>query len=409
MTTRRARTVPRSPLTPIRLIGTSLALPALSFSLLLGGALAAMAQEEAPEPMLPGEMMSGEVQEEPSPNDVVVPPHWSRYQAPTRYPEGTELHIIVRGDTLWDLSNQYLQNPFLWPQLWDANRYIENPHLIYPGDPVRIPELDVVRPEGEEPGGPGSGPGGTGGPGGEMGPEGGPGGIGGPEGRRRGPMFIPAYEEISIQCTGYYREDESRDFRIFGTEEGDLKIGYATNDIVYLNRGSRDGVSPGDQFYTQRRVDFSSGISGHYIRRTGWVTVLAVQEETATAEITQACFDVHVGDYLKPFEPIPVPLLPNQAPATRLTPETGRMRGRIVASLDDLVSLGQGYLVSIDLGDEDGVVPGNIFTVFRYVYPNAPRKMLGELAILTVQNSHATAKITQSYDYIDVGDMVELK
>ena len=59
--------------------------------------------------------------------EITVPSHWSRYQAPTSYPEGTELHIIVEGDTLWDLAGRYLENPFLWPQLWDANRYIENP------------------------------------------------------------------------------------------------------------------------------------------------------------------------------------------------------------------------------------------------------------------------------------------
>lgn len=411
MTTRATRTVPQSLLTPTRLSGMSLAAPALSLVLVVGGALVATAQEEPEEPGDASDamMMPEAPQEEASPNDIIVEPHWSRYQAPTRYPEGTQLHIIVRGDTLWDLSNQYFQNPFLWPQLWDANRYIENPHLIYPGDPLRIPELEVVRPEGEAPGGPGTGPGG--GPGGEMGQEGGPGGGPGvgPGGGRRGPMFIPAAEEISIQCAGYYRESGDRSFRIFGTEEGERKIGYANGDIVYLNRGTRDGISPGDQYYTQRSVDFSSGTGGHFIRRTGWVTVIAVQEETATAEVTQACMDVQVDDYLKPFEPIPVPLLPNQPPADRLTPETGRMRGRIVASLDDIVSLGEGLLVTVDVGDEDGVVPGNVFTIFRYVYPNAPRKMLGELAILTVQENHATAKITHSLDYIDVGDLIELK
>ncbi|HEY7698976.1 MAG TPA: hypothetical protein VIE88_11205, partial [Vicinamibacteria bacterium] len=61
------------------------------------------------------------------------------------------------------------------------------------------------------------------------------------------------------------------------------------------------------------------------------------------------------------------------------------------------------------LGQEDGVVPGNIFTIFRYVYDDAPRKVLGELAVLTVQKNNATARIMQSFDYIDVGDLIELK
>lgn len=373
------------------------ALAAAAFALVhLAVAVPAMAQDTAMEDS----------------QDIVVPSHWSRYQAPTSYPEGTELHIIERGDTLWDLSNRYLENPFLWPQLWDANRYIENPHLIYPGDPLRIPELDVVRPGGMGPGeegGPGGRPGGPGeGEPGEEGLPGGPGGPGGP-GARRGPAFYPAYEEVSIQCASYMGVDDSRSMRIFGNEDGDAKDDLATGDIVYINRGSSDGVSPGDQYYTQRRVDFSFGRSDHYVLRTGWLTILTVTEDSAMAEITQACLDVNRGDYLTPFEPIPVPLLPNQPIVTRMTPETGRMRGELVASLDDITSLGEGNLVSINLGEEDGVVPGNIFTVFRYMYDDAPRKVLGELAVLTVQRRNATAKIIHSKDFIDVGDLVELK
>ena len=151
------------------------------------------------------------------------------------------------------------------------------------------------------------------------------------------------------------------------------------------------------------------GSPGWIIQRSGWVTVLAVQDRTATAEITQACLDVYIGDYLLPFEQIPVPLVPVQAPVNRMTPETGRLRGHIVASTDQVVSLGQGLMVSIDLGEEDGVIPGNIFTIFRFLYNNVQRKVLGEAIVLTVQQKTATAKISLSYDFMTVGDEVELK
>ncbi len=387
VTTRASRTVCRRPLFlswPSRL----LVLPGLLLA--LSGFAAGQEPEAEPQ------TVSGE---------IVIAPHWSPYNAPTSYPEGTRLHIIQRGDTLWDISNTYFRNPFLWPQLWDANRYILNPHLIYPGDPLRIPDIDVVRAEGEEPGAPGTRPGEPGAeePGAEEVP--GAGQPGGPA----GPQFRPAYEEVTIQCAGYLREEDDDDFRIFGSEEDGHKDGLATGDIVYLNRGSQDGVSPGDSFYTQREVDFTWGQSGSYVRRSGWLRILAVQEETSLAEIVQACLDVRLGDYLKPFEPIPVPLLPLEDPPTRLTPETGRMRGRIEASLDDLATLGDGYLVSIDLGHEDGVVPGNVFTIFRYLYDGAPRKVLGTLAVLTVQREHSTARIIESVDYILTGDLVELR
>jgi hypothetical protein len=82
-----------------------------------------------------------------------------------------------------------------------------------------------------------------------------------------------------------------------------------------------------------------------------------------------------------------------------------RMRGRIECSATSRLSAR--VLVSIDLGQEDGVVPGDIFTIFRYRHDGA-RKVLGTLAVLTVQRG-MTAKIMESKDYILTGDLIELK
>ena len=49
-----------------------------------------------------------------------------------------EAHSVRRGDTLWDISGRYYQNPYTWPQLWAMNPQIQNPHWIYPGDRVRL-------------------------------------------------------------------------------------------------------------------------------------------------------------------------------------------------------------------------------------------------------------------------------
>ena len=55
-----------------------------------------------------------------------------------------KVHVVQKWDTLWDISMSYLYDPFLWPQVWSANRDIENPHLIYPGQEIQIPS-DIVR------------------------------------------------------------------------------------------------------------------------------------------------------------------------------------------------------------------------------------------------------------------------
>ena len=49
-----------------------------------------------------------------------------------------DIHLVRRGDTLWDLCNHYYQNPWAWPKVWSYNPQIANPHWIYPGDQLRL-------------------------------------------------------------------------------------------------------------------------------------------------------------------------------------------------------------------------------------------------------------------------------
>ncbi len=49
-------------------------------------------------------------------------------------------YIVKKGDTLWDLSAQFRNDPFAWPDLWSQNRHIENPNVIYPGDSINVGE-----------------------------------------------------------------------------------------------------------------------------------------------------------------------------------------------------------------------------------------------------------------------------
>src|SRR5262249_42740489 len=66
--------------------------------------------------------------------------HWTPYQPPDpeSFPEGAQVHVIVPGDTLWGMAGTHFQNPYLWPQIWNENRYILDSHWIYPGDPLLL-------------------------------------------------------------------------------------------------------------------------------------------------------------------------------------------------------------------------------------------------------------------------------
>ncbi|MFT7558379.1 MAG: hypothetical protein ACI93R_000273 [Flavobacteriales bacterium] len=63
-------------------------------------------------------------------------------QGPQLQPDVPDTYTVKKGDTLWDISGTFLENPWLWPEIWHVNTQIENPHLIYPGDAIRLIYLD---------------------------------------------------------------------------------------------------------------------------------------------------------------------------------------------------------------------------------------------------------------------------
>jgi len=375
--------------------------------------------------------------------------HWTPYEPPSveSFPQGSKVHIIEKGDTLWDLAAKNLDNPYLWPQIWDVNQYITDSHWIYPGDPILIPGKPTVI--------------------GEKGPEPAielleppatpsqPVTTGEPTQRQAenapataltpaGPQLYPAAGESDVYCSNYIvdRFDEPA-LKIHEREDASHTI-LGVGDIVFLNQGLGSNLSAGDEF----TVLLDEGVVPHpifaedvgeSIRMVGRVRVIALQESTATAEIVHACDAIEVGMPLVPFEEIPVPLTTPAAFRRYGVEMQTENAGYIVNISPDKANIGEGDIVNIDLGSDNGLRPGDVLTIFRewggvvkYDSPdsyiegaqaraekgrakgslqpgNFAQSILGQVVVLRTEKHTATAKVILSAREAALGDRVAVR
>src|SRR5438445_9091080 len=84
-------------------------------------------------------------QQGPPPKNLTVRPdgHVSANQDPAN-PEKFEVRVVKQGDTLSAIAGEVLKDPRLWPQLWEQNEHIINPHWIYPNDQILIKPVTVL-------------------------------------------------------------------------------------------------------------------------------------------------------------------------------------------------------------------------------------------------------------------------
>lgn len=269
----------------------------------------------------------------------VAPEPASQVRLKTDHPER---YTVQRGDTLWGISERFLEDPWLWPEVWQLNPEIRNPHLIYPGDVVGL----TLAADGK--------------PGLRLESRGRPVVKLSPQVRERSiARAIPPIPLDKIvpflDAAAVLMPDEwaalpyivaQDDGLIIGADERFYGRGLATDDAqVYgVYRPDRDYLDP---------------VTGELLGRAG------IYVGTARLE--------HRGDPSTLFmersqrQGLPGDRLYSRADEypTQFVPTAGAVSGLIMAVLDGVTQIGQYQNIVINRGRADGLEPGDVLGVLR--------------------------------------------
>ena len=275
-------------------------------------------------------------------------------------PDHPDRYVVVKGDTLWDISGRFLTEPWRWPEIWQVNPQISDPHLIYPGDVVSlsyqdgVPILSVDR--------------------GIAGGMRSSGARGVRSGSGSAVKLSPAIREyddggaipsIPIEVIRHFLD---RPLVINNDKEMDAWPYIVSNPQTRLISGRDNriyvrGLTGDTQTYSIYRKGNAYESNGKVLGYEALYVGEAVLEspgEPATLVITKSTREVVNGDRLLPLSSgdIDRDFTPRQ-PATNVD-------GSIISVVDGLLEIGQYQIVVLDVGESDGMETGNILGIFQH-------------------------------------------
>ncbi len=259
-----------------------------------------------------------------------------------------DTYVVVKGDTLWDISGRFLKDPWRWPQIWNLNRAeIKNPHWIYPGDLIMLdrsgkePRLSLVR-----------------------------GGTNGMRtvklspGVRTTDIDGGAIQSIPISVIHPFLS-QPRVVPQGAFDDAPFILGSNTERVVLaagddaFATGGKDGVTHWNVLRPGKALkDPETGeVLGYEVEYLGDARTL-VAGAPQKIRITQSAQEILPRDKLveaddsTTFEYIP------HAPE-------GKINGRIISAYGGLTDSGRYQTVVINRGSRDGLEPGHVLAVFR--------------------------------------------
>jgi hypothetical protein len=345
------------------------------------------------------------------------------------------VHVVRTGDTLWDLAEFYLSDPFLWPEIYRINTIVvEDPHWIYPAEELQVPGPgEVVRPPvpGEERV-----------PGEEVAervptPE-----MPTPEVTPEGPPQIPGAEQrtiflppdittqtltyqpvapvpaMAVTADDFYRAGMLLNLEELGARgeilEAAVPRGFAVEPLstipqygrVYIRHPGGEPPEPGDRmllFRVERRVR----PWGRVVRPTGMATISAVYEDVSIAVVIEVYERVLVGDQAIEAERFQFER------GVFAEPVAAGPGGELVALLDEQPIATNEDFVFVDVGRDQGVTVGDEFELFvgerRSQGLSLPEEYVGLGRVVRVTERTSTLRlIHMRHPTVNVGLPVRL-
>ena len=178
-----------------------------------------------------------------------------------------------------------------------------------------------------------------------------------------------------------------------------------TDGLVVIARSPEDGLAVGQRYISQRLAGDAQrfprpGEGFGDLRVTGFLTVTAVDEINALAQVDYACDSVEIGDWLEPYVEAPLPTTASAPAAPDFTD-----RASIMFGLDNRTLFGHGDVLSIDRGTLHGTVPGARFAIYRDRRDGMPLIHIGELVVMTTSEQTSKVVVTLAFDGIYSGDV----
>ena len=253
-------------------------------------------------------------------------------------------YTVKRNDTLWDIADHFLSEPWVWPEIWHVNPQIKNPHLIYPGDIINMVYIDgkphlslsrgrniKLRPEVRE--------------------------IAHTDAISSLPLDIidTFLSKTRIVNVG---ELELAPYVISGYE-GRLLSGEGDN--LY----ARGSFVENENFYGLYRkgdpyIDpTTQEVLGIRAQDIGSVKLMAIDDDIASLNATRTTEEIRVADRLLIDENLSVdPIFYPSAPPADSD-------GVIISVEDGLHSIGTLDVIAVNLGERDGIVNGNLMAIYK--------------------------------------------